>query len=206
VVWAAWCNTSLATWTQNLKEPGFTSFRYRVDGWVFGDPAPALVDLEPGMAVPRDGVVAIDHDTATGSCDAVYVAEQGHWVPLERTNGVRRLGGTLALDGPTTAVAGGDTWTLWAEIDAATLRFVVEVDGVATTGSSVDLAGAGAGTSLARITIVADPVIGELSVTVGGELALFSFAVPPGPMVPFAAFTLDAGAGDSLCRQLLARR
>ena len=31
VVWGAWVNVALATWTQQLKSPGFTAWRYEID-------------------------------------------------------------------------------------------------------------------------------------------------------------------------------
>jgi hypothetical protein len=59
VVWGAWCNVALALWTQQLKEPGFTAWRYRVDGGCSASRRPGLVDLTATMPVPRDGVVAL---------------------------------------------------------------------------------------------------------------------------------------------------
>ena len=209
-VWGLWCNVSLAVWTLDLKSPAFTSFRYRVDGWVFGDPAPGLTDLTPGMAVPRDAMVAVDHDATLGTCSAVYIAEQGAWVALERTNGGRRLSGTVAIEDPATpsdggrsgfTIAGGDTWSIVAAVDGDQQLWSLDVAGTVTEGAPITRSG-----GVAHVTIVADPLTAELSVTVNGELALFSFAVPPGPMLPTDALALDPEPGDSLCRQLEARR
>jgi hypothetical protein len=46
----------------------------------------------------------------------------------------------------------------------------------------------------------------ELSVSIDGTLSLFSFDVPPDPPLATPAFVLDIERGDSLCRQLAARR
>jgi hypothetical protein len=46
----------------------------------------------------------------------------------------------------------------------------------------------------------------ELSVSIDDTLSLFSFDVPPDAPRATAAFTVDTGRGDSLCRQLAARR
>jgi hypothetical protein len=56
------------------------------------------------------------------------------------------------------------------------------------------------------VAVVADPVMPELSVSIDGTLSLFSFDVPPDAPRATPAFTIDAGVGDSLCRQLAARR
>ncbi len=78
VVWGAWVNLALATWTQQLKSPGFTAWRYQIDDALFGGSPPSVVRL--GSTVPRDGVVGID-----GQCAGLYIAEQGRWVALERS-------------------------------------------------------------------------------------------------------------------------
>lgn len=203
VVWGAWVNGALAAWTVGLKQPGFTEWRYRLDDVVFGDPAPALIDLVPGAPLPRDGVVGLLRDPAAGTCDGVYVAEQNLWVALERTNGATSVTGTLALadvDGPT-PVAGGDTWTVTvAPTDDGRFRFSLDAGDQQLTGDPVTIEPDD------RVTVVADQLGRELSVRVGGEVALFSFVVPDGRPLPYAALTPDADPGDSLCRQLEARR
>ena len=82
VVWGAWVNASLATWTLEQKSAGFTDLRYRVDDWIFSDPAPALVPIDVSVAVPRDGVVGLEFDDE-GRCIGVYSAEQGVWVTVD---------------------------------------------------------------------------------------------------------------------------
>ena len=79
-VWTAWCNVSLATWTQNLKEPGFTELRYRLDDLAFGNPAPSLRVIDSTTPVPRDGIVGLAVGRDGADCHAVYIAEQGAWV------------------------------------------------------------------------------------------------------------------------------
>ncbi len=82
VVWGTWVNVSLATWTLEQKSAGFTDLRYRVDGWVFPDPAPGLVPVDPTAPVPRDGSVGLEFDDE-GRCIGVYSAEQGVWVTID---------------------------------------------------------------------------------------------------------------------------
>jgi len=205
VAWGAWCNVSLALWTQQLKEPAFTEWRYRVDGWIFGDPAPALADLVAGMPFPRDGVVALDRDVTTGRCSGVYIAEQGVWVALERSNDGRRLTGTLALGDDRTLVAGGDTWLVDATVADGRVSFVAEIDGATVTtvtGDTVALPG----DRTVSFDLVADPIVGQLVLEVDGEQVLFAFTGPLGPGLPGPDATLDTDPGDSLCRQLEARR
>jgi len=226
VAWGAWCNVSLALWTQQLKEPGFTESRYRVDGWVFGDPAPALVDLVIGAPVPRDGTVALDRDPSIDRCSAVYIAEQGGWVALERSNDGRRLAGTVTLDGERTLVAGGDNWRITAIAtttsgtatsatatpdngapDEVRLEATVTPDDDGAGGASAtseSIAVADDGTLV--VDVVADPVMGQLWATVGGEPAVFVFAAPSGGAIPGRTVVVDDHPGDSLCRQLEARR
>lgn len=212
VAWGVWCNTALALWTQQLKEPGFTSWRYRVDGWVFGDPAPALTDAVPGAPVPRDGVVGLARDEF-GECAGVYIAEQGVWVALERTNGVYELVGDLtAPTDPDVGIrlAGGDDWIVGVSPADGGVQFQYAPGGdpaVPNDGTVVgDVIAVPDDGVLRDVRIVADPVVGQLSVTVGDELALFRFGAPPSPMIPFTGFDTDPAPGDSLCRQLEARR
>ena len=201
VAWGLWCNASLALWTQQLKEPSFTEWRYRVDGWVFDDPAPGLIDFVPGMAVPRDGTVVLDRDPSTGRCSAVYIAEQSAWVALEQSNDGRRLAGTVTLTGERTLIAGGDNWTVEA-ITAGDLRFEADVDGNAFDSDTIALPD----DRIVRFELVADPIAGQLSLIVDGEQVLFAFATPLGAGLPGEGVTLDSDPGDSLCRQLEARR
>ncbi|CAN0497099.1 unnamed protein product, partial [Phaeothamnion confervicola] len=78
VAWGTLTNVALATWNQNLKDPGFTAWRYQVDDALFGNPAPSLITLQRGAPVPRDGIVALD-DADDGTCAGVYIAEQRGW-------------------------------------------------------------------------------------------------------------------------------
>ncbi len=210
VAWGSWCNVSLALWTQQLKEPGFTEWRYRVDGWVFSDPAPGLTDFVPGIAVPRDGTVVLDRDPATDRCSGVYIAEQGTWVALEQSNDGRRLVGTVEFAGELTGeltgdrilIAGGDNWTVEAITADGNVRFEAEVDDIVSASEAFALPD---DLSIA-FDLVADPIVGQLSLTVDGEQALFAFAAPLGVGLAGADITLDSDPGDSLCRQLEARR
>ncbi|MEZ5220247.1 MAG: hypothetical protein R2743_02055 [Ilumatobacteraceae bacterium] len=202
VVWGAWCNTALALWTQQLKEPGFTSWRYRIDGWVFGDPAPALVDLTPGAPVPRDGTVALDRDATVDRCSGVYIAEQGSWVALERTNDGRRLSGTVELGDAAVLLAGGDNWTVSAVVNDASVVVEADVDGRSTLSAPRPLPP----DRRLDVDVIADPVVGELSVTIDGEQVVFVFADRPVPVsrarpsssTPPPAIPLPSAGGPSL--------
>jgi hypothetical protein len=59
--------------------------------------------------------------------------------------------------------------------------------------------------------VIADPVTGQLSARLGHHALddaseVFVFAAPQGAAVPGATATVDDDPGDSLCRQLEARR
>jgi hypothetical protein len=214
VAWGTWCNVALALWTQQLKEPGFTEWRYRVDGWVFGDPAPALVDLVPGAPVPRDGVVVLDRDPAIDRCSAVYIAEQGVLVALERSNDGRSLRGTVRLQDERTLVAAGDDWSVTAVRTSGGVQLEAVVDPAADGTGGAQALGAPfappADGTLA-FEVIADPVNGQLSARAGDHTPTagseaFLFAAPQGAALPGATATIDAEPGDSLCRQLEARR
>ena len=228
VVWGTWTNTALAVWTQNLKEPGFTEARYRIDGAIFSDPAPALVVYDPSAPVPRDGIVAIVADAA--NCDAVYIAEQGVWVSLERANnGIRRIHATLRVDpgqpcldaggtGETRLVegpAGADGTPIWTLglTDAAPRSLVARGvgDGVGDGDIVAELPGhiaerLGAAAGGVGIDIVADEIVGQFSVTMAREMVMFSFSAPPGPLLRTDALAEHHDRDDSLCRRLQARR
>ena len=173
VVWGTWTNVALATWTQNLKEPGFTEMRYAIDGAVFGGAPPSVVQLADTPVVPRDGVVAVD-----GPCDGLYIAEQGHWVALERADGIRQLVGHVTLgDTPLVLVDAGEGTVVLTPSGPAGSRTVVvsyqPVGGEAVTGQPVRVAD-----DHPAIALVADHVAGGLSVVLDGQQALFSFAAP----------------------------
>jgi hypothetical protein len=204
VAWGAWVNVSLALWTQNLKEASFTEWRYRVDGWVFGEPAPGLIDLSPGMAVPRDGVVALDHDPTSGRCSGVYIAEQGVWVALQQSNDGRRLAGTLTLGGddPGARVAIGKGWSVKAVGDATELRFVIDMNDQTYESAPIPHPA----DDRVQFELIADPVVGQVAINADGTQVLFAFATPPNVPTPTSALQVDDDPADSLCRQLQARR
>ncbi|MGD9997151.1 MAG: hypothetical protein AB7L17_22380 [Ilumatobacteraceae bacterium] len=202
VAWAAWCNVALATWTQNLKEPGFTELRYRVDSALFGGSSPGLEVIEAGSSVPRDGIVGLALVPDTSECEAVYIAEQGAWVALERLDGTSQVRGTIDL-APRDAqfVAGSDTWTVTLERDGDRARAVFD-DGTATTGEWIDVAGVDV-----AVTVVDDMVIGQFFVAVEGRTSLFRFGTPPGAMVPGDSLRPGAPPTDeTLCHLLQGRR
>ena len=208
VVWGTWSNVALALWTQNLKEPGFTEMRYRIDDVLFGNPAPSLIVHDPLVPVARDGVVALALGaeavgTAAVACQGVYIAEQGRWVPLERTEGARSLSGTvLPVDGTDVPIVGGESWSLVVGANGGRLVFALSDGDRVIEGEPIDWEG-----GPVHATVVADPVANEFFVQVDGTLGLFSFTAPTEPMLPFGDFIVAEGnpAGDSLCRRLQAR-
>lgn len=203
--WGLAVNVALATWTQNLKEPGFTEFRYRVDGWVFGDPAPGITDYEPGVPTPRDGIVTIVRGTGLGGetfCDGVYIAEQGRWVPLERSDGTRQITGSWTPAEGSSVVAAGDGWTLTANVTGDTARFSLDGVDQPITGDSIQVDRAGD----AALRIVADEINAEFSVWVDDDLALFSFVVPPGGLQRGVDVRPGVPQDGALCRLLEDRR
>jgi hypothetical protein len=196
VAWGVWSNVALATWVQYLKEPGFTEWRYEVDGIVFGDPSPGIVVLQPGAAVPRNGIVALD--LAGGDCRSVFVAEDARWIALEHTEGFRQTTGelTLAAQEETVVVEGPD-WQLVAMPGGGTVRFRLgdmTSEPLAWHGEPV------------AVRVVADEVEGVVRVTADGRDALFAFGAPPTPMRPGPSFVLTPDRNDELCTELAARR
>ncbi len=199
VVWGTWVNTSFALWTQNLKAPGFTEFRYDLDDAVFGGTPPSVIDLQPGMVVPRDGVVAID-----GACDGLYIAEQTNWVPLELADGVRRLDG-IHTTGADPVVITTPTGELRIDSnDGQVFTSFHPDEGEPIIGTPLALADGGH-----RVRITSDPVIGQLAVFIDDELALFAFAAPDLADADISD-TLDlitpAHGGTPICDDLKARR
>ena len=199
LVWGLWVNVALATWTQNLKEPGFTQLRYDLDDAVFGGAPPSVITMEPGAQAPRDGMVAID-----GACDGLYIAEQGGWVALELADGVRRLAGTATL--PTSPVtvqtADGDI-TIAFEAGNAQATYMPD-DGEAVVGPTIRIEG-----DQVSLEMLSDPITGRLLITVDGQEALFAFAAPA--LVDAAisdSFTVVRGESNStpICHDLAARR
>ena len=47
VVWGAWVNALARHVDARAEVAGFTDLRYRLDDWIFPDPAPGLVVIEP---------------------------------------------------------------------------------------------------------------------------------------------------------------
>jgi hypothetical protein len=197
VVWGLWANTALAIWTQQLKEPGFTSARYRVDGRFFGDPAPGLITTSPGRPVPRDGVVGVEAD-ADGACTSVSIAEQGVWVPLERS-GPAVLSGVIAAGGE--RLATGTGWMLVLDGERLTLN----LDGADPVTGTIDVRVGD------TITIVDDRLTGQFLVRLGndpvrGDIALFRFGSFDGAVTVGDGLAVGEQPSDSLCRALEARR
>jgi hypothetical protein len=207
LAWATWCNTSLATWTQNLKEPGFTSLRYRIDDLIFDDPAPALIELDPSAPVPRDGTVGLAMSPADERCEAVYIAEQGKWVDLERLDGARQLTGTIELLRGSVPVVGGDTWTVSIDVIDLSARAVLDDGGVMTEGHAVALDDVDPG-GTAAVRVVNDDIVGQFVVSINGETSLFRFGTLSGPMLPSSDLQLppDDVADETLCHVLERRR
>ncbi len=198
VVWGTWVNVALATWIQQLKEPGFTALRYSVDESLFGGTPPYVVTLSPVMPVPRDGVVAID-----GNCDGLYIAEQGHWVALELGDGTRQVTGTVANSvSAVTMVAPYGSLELHGTDGTVTATFVPEVgDTVEGTPVHVDASGY-------QLHILSDPVTGRLEVRVNGTQVLFAFAAPTLGEATFSSgFVIDHlhNGGTPICNNLRER-
>lgn len=197
-VWGAWVNVALSTWISDLKEPSFTALRYRVDDILFGDPAPGLrFSTQP--PVGRDGEVAVDL-VGDDRCRGVYIAEQGRWVPLERTNGGRVLRGT-ATGGDTVRLATGDGWHLELTTSDGTAAAALHRDGTVERGRPVPITD-----DALDVEVVVDPIVGELAVRIEGEQSLFSFDAPTDPPRWNADIVPTTDRDDSLCRLLQGRR
>ena len=197
-MWGLWVNVALGTWTQNLKDPGFTELRYRLDDAVFGGAPPAVIDLRPDVEVPRDGVVAID-----GDCLGLYIAEQGGWVPLELADGVRRIRGSADPDGDPVSIITADG-TIWIEFTAGTVTTTyLPLDGDPIDGTPVSV-----GPGTATVEVESDPVTRRLTVAIDGRPALFAFAAPDlAEAVTSASFSVAAVNGSTpICDGLQARR
>lgn len=165
-VWGLWVNASLATWGLEYKQVGFTELRYDLDRALFNGPAPDLVRLTDDMAVPRDGIVALDP-----ACLGVYMAEQGRWLALQRADGVRRMTGAVVFGSDDVAVlAVAPTWTIQVRRDAsATTLEIADSIGQVLFQQAIDAAEA------ARYEVIVDPVTAEWFVRVG-DAAVF---LPP---------------------------
>lgn len=152
-VFGLWVNAGLAIWTLELKSPGFTELRYDIDRAVFGTDSPNVSPIDAGDPTGRDGEVGVVSD-----CSAIYVAEQGRWVALERTEGLRLVSGDI--DQSTSAVlAASDTWLLTYEPGEVRFErtdgepgFVREIPAV----------------SVISYEIIADPIVDSYFASVGG--------------------------------------
>lgn len=199
-VCGVWVNVSLALWTQNLKEPGFTEMRYRLDDAVFGGTPPSVITLVRDVKAPRDGMVAID-----GECDGLYIAEQGGWVALELANGVRRMEGFGDPDGGPMSVT-----TPQGVIDITIDQGRAEAAATYRPGDSAPVIGAPvsyAGRTL-YVVIESDPVAGHLTITIAGRPALFAFAAPNlADAATSRSFFVDRTSMTTpICHDLQARR
>ncbi|HEY4333285.1 MAG TPA: hypothetical protein VGM78_11970 [Ilumatobacteraceae bacterium] len=193
-VWGLWSNASLATWAESLKEPGFTQFRYAVDHAVFGSPSPSLLAAVPA-SVPRDGVVLLGPQ-----CSGVYIAEQGHWVDLERTQGVTAYNGTVSI--PSTVadvvVADGDTWQLVVHVTAAGRFLQVTANGTASTSVPIT-----SESGVLRVSVVDDPVTATFLGQVGDAVVFLpadQIAAPGQLQTP--GISLDPTRRPALCTAL----
>ena len=199
-VWGIWVNVSLAVWTQNLKEPGFTEMRYGIDDAVFGGAPPSVIDLVRNVDAPRDGIVAID-----GNCDGLYIAEQRGWVPLELADGVRRLEGTATPAGGSVSITtvDGSIEISFDEGASSATAMYQPVTGDPVAGPFVPVSD---GPTV--IAIESDPVTGHLTVAIGGRPALFAFAAPNLDDAEFSSsFALRMSDSNTpICDDLQARR
>jgi hypothetical protein len=172
--WGVWVNTSLAVWLDGIERPGFTAWRYEVDDLLFVGQPPSVIALDPRLPVPRDGVVGI-----SGSCDGLYIAVQGGWVPLERADGVLRLRGTFdPTAGPQVFTAAQGTLTIDVSNDRQALDTTyVSADGATVHGSLLEWDG-----GAVAAEVVSDPVaVGfghGLSVTIDGTQVLYTLEAP----------------------------
>ncbi|TFH21034.1 MAG: hypothetical protein E4H05_01000 [Acidimicrobiales bacterium] len=184
-VWGLWVNASLATWTNEYKTLGFTQLRYDIDDALFGAPSPSLVSLVAGVGVPRDGIVALDPQ-----CQGVYMAEQGHWLAIDR-GGTRRATGTIEqLDGAV-VLAAGSGWVLeLVESDGVTMLRVLDSAGSMTFEQSVDA------TTPTDYEVVLDNVTREFWARVGAAVVFL-----PVELSAMQPATAD-GAPSALCVDL----
>jgi hypothetical protein len=185
VVWGLWVNASLATWTNEYKTLRFTELRYDIDDALFGTPAPSLIELVAGVDVPRDGIVALDP-----RCQGVYMAEQGHWLAIDR-GGTRRASGVIeALDDDAVLAAGSD-WTLeLVQSGGGAVLRVVDSTGLTTLEQPVEV------TAPATYEVIVDNVSREYRARVGDAVVLL-----PGELSAIQPAAAD-GAPSALCVDL----
>ena len=198
-LWGSWINLSLATWTQNLQQPGFTELRYRLDDLVFGGAPPSVIDLVRGVPAPRDGIVAIDVD-----CAGLYIAQQRAWVALELANGRRRLHGVADPTGGTVLVSTSEGELRIAFAQRMATATYSPNGGEPAVGEAVAV-----GDRAVTVEITSDPVTGGFTVEVAGRPALFAFAAPDLATATVSDnFRVDSPAdGDTpVCDYLQSRR
>jgi hypothetical protein len=161
VVWGLWVNASLATWTNEYKTLGFTQLRYDIDSALFGAPSPSLVPLVAGVGVPRDGIVALDPQ-----CQGVYMAEQGHWLALDR-GGTRRAVGEIAKSADGAVLAAGPDWSLeLVHSDGVAVLRVIDFTGQTTFEEPIEV------TAPTTYEVIVDNVSREYRARVGDAVVL----------------------------------
>ncbi len=189
VVWGLWVNASLATWTNEYKTLGFTQLRYDIDDALFGTPAPSLIALVAGVDVPRDGIVALDP-----RCQGVYMAEQGHWLAIDR-GGTRRASGVIDEVGEGAVLAAGSGWTLeLVPSGTGTMLRVVDSTGTTTFEQPVEV------TAPTTYEVVLDNVSREYRARVGDAVVLLP--VELSAIQPVEADGAPSGLCVDLSRQL----
>jgi hypothetical protein len=208
VVWGAWANLSLATWTLDQKSPGFTELRYRLDEAIFPDPSPGLVAVEPGDPVGRDGLAAIHVDGDAG-CTGVYTAEQGVWFAVERGS-ARQVTRTVTAARVPSPLAVGDGWAVDLDLSDPAAAHVVVTDPAGAVVSDQPVPNwTPLGESERRdATVVVDPVTGTSTITVGTGSGHDAMLFLPGALLaagPLRSAPPDDDGQSPLCRQLAAR-
>ncbi|MFN3254247.1 MAG: hypothetical protein ACE37B_00995 [Ilumatobacter sp.] len=201
IVWGAWVNGALATWTLEYKSPGFTEFRSDVDATVFGGGDVGTVPAEPGGVVPRDGLVGLG-----GDCSGVYMAEQGVWVALERADGRSTVTGVIdESSGASTRLAETDQWSVDAVIAPS------------SDATSVTITAAGPGISVptivvfdavelpAEYTIVVDAITNETFVELDGDARLLTGELLRAADQPIAVAGSVVDEPSPLCSKLAGR-
>ncbi len=210
VVWGAWANLSLATWTLDQKSPGFTELRYRLDDAVFPAPSPGLIEIAPGSPVARDGMTAVEIDPEAG-CTGVYTAEQGVWVAIERGT-ARQVTQTVAAERVPSPLAAGDGWAVDLDLSdpAAAHVIVTDAAGAVLSDQAVPNWTPLEDGEQRDATVVVDPVTRTSTITVdtgtgSGDGAMLFL---PGELLdtgPLRSTAPDAGAESPVCQQLIAR-
>jgi len=200
VVWGAWVNASLATWSLEQRSPAFTDLRYRIDDWLFPGPSPGLVRVSADQPVGHEGTTAVEVDPDLG-CTGVYTAEQGAWMPVQRS-AARDLEVTLTPEGDRTTVARGDTWTVELDLeDPDSARIVVtDQHGDEVSDEALPHWERHEPGDALPARVIVDPVAREFAVIVDGS-ALYL----PGGVVSTSPISTAARVTSPLCERLLDR-